>query len=130
PIPLGFGFTLVEIGGLVGVNRTVDGEALAAAVRSGGGPLLLPDDPVENAPAVVAALNTVMPPAPGRFLLGPLGTLLWGTEELTLMTVKLALIVELPQPVRLAVLARISVLLPEEEHPLIRLQLDALGRID
>jgi Family of unknown function (DUF6603) len=130
PIPLGFGFTLVEIGGLVGVNRTVDGEALAAAVRSGGGPLLLPDDPVENAPAVVSALNTVMPPAPGRFLLGPLGMLIWGTEELTLMTVKLALIVELPQPVRLAVLARISVLLPEEEHPLVRLQLDALGRID
>jgi hypothetical protein len=130
PVPLGFGFTLVEIGGLLGVNRTVDGEALAAAVRSGGGALLLPDDPVENAPAVVSALNTVMPPAPGRFLIGPLGTLLWGTPTLTLMTVKLALIVELPQPVRLAVLARITVVLPEEEHPLVRLQLDAVGRID
>ena len=35
PIQLGFGFTLVGIGGMLGVNRTVDERALGDAVRTG-----------------------------------------------------------------------------------------------
>src|SRR4029078_9274709 len=33
PIQLGLGFTLLGVGGLIGINRRVDGKALEAAVR-------------------------------------------------------------------------------------------------
>jgi hypothetical protein len=35
PIQLGFGFTLVGVGGLLGINRSVAAEALGDAVRTG-----------------------------------------------------------------------------------------------
>jgi hypothetical protein len=129
PIQLGFGFTLTGIGGLLGVNRTVDAEAMRAGIKSGAADsILFPADPVRNAPAIVSNLSTLLPAAPDRLLIGPLGIIEWGTP--TLLKAKLAVLLELPQPVRLSVLGRLSALIPHEKHPLIKLQLDAFGRID
>ncbi|MDQ5821865.1 MAG: hypothetical protein M3540_10525 [Actinomycetota bacterium] len=129
PIPLGFGFTLTGIGGLLGVNRTMNTDVLRAGIKTGGiDSILFPKDPVRNAPAVVSNLAAVMPPAPGRFLIGPMAIIEWGTPKL--VTLKLALVLELPAPVRLAILAKISVILPDEENAIVKLQMAAIGLID
>jgi hypothetical protein len=128
-VQLGYGFTLQGVGGILGVNRTVAVDAMRAGVRAGTlGSVLFPEDPVRNAPQIVSDLGALFPPAPGRFLFGPLVQLGWGTP--TLLTLELGLILELPAPVRLIILGRLRVLLPHEQAPVVRLQLDALGVID
>jgi hypothetical protein len=129
PIDLGYGFRLHGVGGLVGVNRTVAVDRLRAGLRAGtASAILFPALPVRNAPQLVSDLAAVFPVAEGRFLFGPVARLSWGTP--TLLTLDLGLVLELPAPVRLVLLGRLRVLLPDEQHPVVRLQLDALGVID
>jgi hypothetical protein len=128
PIQLGFGFTLLGIGGLIGVNRTMDETALAAAVRSGSlAHLLFPLNPIQDAPAIINDLATVFPAAPGHFLFGPMAKLGWGTP--TLISADLGIILEFPGP-RIAVLGVVRMLLPSPEAALIRFQLAVAGLLD
>lgn len=129
PIQLGYGFTLNGLGGLLGVNRTAAVDVLRAGLRAGTlGSVLFPVDPVHNAARIVSDLGAVFPPAEGRFVFGPMAILGWGPK--TLIMLQLGLVLELPEPVRLLILGRLLVVLPEEKHAVIRLQLDSLGVID
>ena len=129
PVQLGYGFTLSGVGGLFGANRTVAVDVLRSGLRAGTlGSVLFPQDPIRNAPQIVSDLQAIFPPAEGRYLLGPVAKLGWGTP--TVLTIELGLIIELPEPVRLFLLGRLRVQLPEERNPVVRLQLDALGVID
>jgi len=97
PIQLGFGFTLIGVGGLLGVNRTIDFDVLRLGVRDGTlNSILFPVDVVANAPRIIADLKRVFPPMPGRFLIGPMGKLGWGTP--TLITADIGLLIEVPEP--------------------------------
>ena len=129
PVQLGYGFTLNGVGGLLGLNRTVALEPLREGLRNGTmGSILFPEDPIRNAPRILSDLQMVFPPAEGRFLFGPMAILGWGTP--TLLTLELGLVLELPAPVRLFILGRLRVLLPEQRAAIVRLQLDALGVVD
>jgi hypothetical protein len=129
PIPLGFGFTLTGIGGLLGINRTVRVDTLRQGLKTGTlDSILFPPDPVRNAPQLLSDLRAVFPPAPRRHVLGPMVQLRWGTP--TLLTLDLAFLLELPTPVRLIVLGRLHVLLPNQSHPLVQIRMDALGVLD
>src|SRR5262245_20078066 len=58
PLQLSFGFTLVGVGGIVGINRRADENELTAAVSSGDlSNLLFPRDPVAEAPALLSTLS-------------------------------------------------------------------------
>ncbi len=129
PIPLGFGFVLQSIGGLVGIHRTFDQAALTAGLKSDTlRTLLFPRDPVGNAPALLHALGAAFPVQRGSYLLGLLARLTWFTP--TLVTIDVALVLELGLRTRLLVLGRISALLPSADNDLIRLNLDAIGVLD
>ena len=129
PIPLGFGFVLQSIGGMLGVNRTFDQDVLKAGLKTDAlSTLLFPRDPVGNAPALIQALAAAFPPRRGSYLLGLLARITWFTP--TLVQFDLALIVELGVRTRLLVLGRVSSLLPSRDNDLIRLNLDAMGVID
>ncbi|MEH1097451.1 alpha/beta fold hydrolase [Micromonospora sp. CPCC 205739] len=129
PIQLGFGFTLIGVGGLLGLNRTTDLPVLRAGVREGTlGSVLFPTDLVANAPKVISDLNRVFPQAPGRFLIGPMGKLAWGTPPI--ITVTLGVILDLPAPVRLIIMGRIRMVLPDERDAVVALNLDVLGTVD
>jgi len=129
PIPLGMGFNLLGIGGMVAVNRTFDQEALRQGLKNDTlGSLLFPPDPVANAPAIIRALAAVFPAQSGSYLLGILAKIGWFTPTLVLL--ELALILEFGARRRLLVLGRISSLLPSPENDLIRLNLDAVGVLD
>jgi hypothetical protein len=126
---LGFGFTLTGIGGIVGINRTVRTDTVRQGLKTGTlNSLLFPADPLRNAPQVVSDLRAVFPPAPRRHVLGPMVQLRWGTP--TLLTLDLAVVLELPSPARLIVLGRLQVLLPDQRHPLVQVRMDALGVLD
>jgi hypothetical protein len=129
PIQLGFGFTLTGIGGLLGVNRSVMVEVLRAGLKTGTlGSLLFPDDPIRNAPQIISDLRAVFPPVKHRYVFGPMLKLAWGTP--TLLTLELAVVLELPDPVRLVILGRLQALLPDAQRALVQVHMDAIGVID
>jgi hypothetical protein len=129
PIQLGFGFTLTGVGGLLGVNRTVRVEVLRNGLQQGTlGSILFPADPIRNAAQIVSDLRNVFPPAKNRYLFGPMAIIGWGTP--TVLTVELALILEVPEPVRLVILGRLTALLPEARTAVVRVRMDAIGVID
>ncbi len=129
PIQLGFGFTLNGVGGLAGINRTMLLDTLRAGVRAHAlDSILFPDDPVRDAPRIISDLRAVFPPAEGRYVFGPMLKLGWGTP--TLVEAQVGIVLELPAPVRLAILGQVVAALPAEDAPLVELHLDVLGTVD
>ena len=128
PIELGFGFTLTGVGGLAAVNRRLDTPALLAGVRSGAvKQLLFPDDPVRDAPVILSNLSTILPVAPGRYVFGPMAIISWGKPEL--IHIELAVVLEVPAPVTLALLGTATVALPEDPV-IVSLTIDVVGVLD
>jgi hypothetical protein len=129
PIQLGYGFTLTGVGGLLGVNRSTNVEALRAGVRTGATrSILFPRDPVRNAPQLISDLGRIFPPTANRYVFGPMAKLVWGTP--TIVTAEIGVMLELPSPVRLLLLGRISAVLPEQKRPVLTLNMDSVGIID
>ena len=131
PIELGFGFSLNGVGGLLGLNRTTNISALRAGVKTGAlQSILFPPNPVANAPHIVQSLQTLLPAAPGRFLVGPMVQIDWGSPA-TILSAELGVFVELPAPVRVTLLGRLSVGLPQNDTlAVVVLNLDAVGVVD
>jgi len=129
PINIGFGFTLNGVGGLVGIHRTMLLDVLRTGVKTGAiANILFPVDPVKNAPALIASIGSVFPVAQGRFAFGIMGKFGWGTP--TLITIDLGLIIEVPNPVRFAILGVLRVALPSEDTKTIRINVNFLGTIE
>jgi hypothetical protein len=126
-LQLGYGFTLIGVGGLLGLNRTVVLEALALGVRTGAvNGMLFPVDPVANAPRIISDLRVIFPPYAKRFLIGPMAKLGWGTP--TLVSLALGVIIEIPGNV--AILGILKAVLPTEEAALLKLQVNFIGAIE
>jgi hypothetical protein len=129
PVQLGWGFTLNGVGGLMAINRTASSDALHAALKANTlSQALFPKTAITNAPLVLAQLDALFPTAAGRFLFSPMALIGWGTP--TLLTAAIAVIVELPEPIRIVLIARLSVRAPSESAAVVRLNMDALGILD
>jgi len=129
PIQLGLGFTLLGIGGMVGVNRTFDEDVLRQGMKNDTlGQILFPRDPVGNAVTLIRTLASAFPARRGSYLLGLLAKLGWFTP--TLVYLDLALIWEFGARDRLLALGRVSALLPSADNDLVRLNMEAMGVID
>jgi hypothetical protein len=128
PIPLGFGFTLVGVGGVLALDRTIDAEALAAGLRTGVvDALLFPEDPFGDSVELLDQIDDYFPLMAGNTVVGPVVMLGWGTP--TLITAQLGVIVSLPDGV-IAVMGSVEALLPVPDAPLLTLHMDALGVVD
>ncbi len=124
---LGFGFVLLGVGGLLGLNRTMKLEALGQGIRNGSAErILFPKDVVANAPQILSDLRTIFPPENGKFLIGPMAKIGWGTPAL--VTLSLGIIIEIPG--NIAILGVLKVALPAEEAALIILQVSFIGAIE
>jgi hypothetical protein len=129
PIQLGLGFKLNGVGGLLGLNRTINIEPLRAGLRDNTlSSILFPTDIVANADRIISDLRQVFPPADGRFVFGPMAKITWGTP--TLVTVDLGLVLEIPEPVRLLILGVLRAVLPDDDASILRLQVNFLGEIN
>ncbi len=126
-IQLGFGFTLLGVGGLLGLNRTMNLQALADGVRTGSvNSIMFPQDVVANAPKIISDLRTVFPPREGTFLIGPMAKLGWGTP--TLVSLSLGVIIEIPG--NIAIVGVLKIALPTDDAALIILQVAFVGAIE
>jgi len=128
PIQLSFGFTLIGVGGLIGLNRTILFDPLRAGVKDGSlNSVLFPRDVVANAPRIIGDLKRIFPPMEGRFLIGPMAKLGWGTP--TIVSLELGLLLEIPRP-GFALAGVLRITLPIEQAPIIKIQVNFLGVVD
>lgn len=125
---LGYGFKLIGVGGLLGLNRTVVLEALALGVRTGAvNGILFPVDPVANAPRIISDLRTIFPPSLGRFLIGPMAKLGWGTP--TVISLELGLIIEIPGNIAILGVLRLAIA-GDDGESVLQLQVNFIGAIE
>ncbi|MDP9437471.1 MAG: hypothetical protein M3P49_01785, partial [Actinomycetota bacterium] len=129
PIQLGYGFTLSGVGGLIGVHRTMVIDVLRAGIKNRTlDSILFPKNPVDNASKIISDLRGVFPVASGRFVFGPMAILGWGAPKI--LTLELGILIELPAPVRVALLGTLTMILPEEKAPAVVIHMDVLGVLD
>jgi hypothetical protein len=128
PIELVAGFTLNGVGGLLGINRTISIDALEAGIKAKTlSNFLFAKNPVANAAQLLTDLDTFFPAAQGRYVFGPMLQIGWGGRA---VTIDLALVLELPDPVRLVLIGELAVFLPDPDAVLVELHMDVLGTVD
>jgi hypothetical protein len=128
PIQLGYGITLNGVGGIFGFNRTMALEVLRAGARTGIlDSILFPPDPLANVPKVLSDVQSVFPIARDRFVIGLMARLAWASQ---LVIVDLGVVIEVPAPIAIALLGRVSIALPDADDAVVELHLDIIGIID
>ena len=129
PIPLGFGFTLNGVGGLIGVHRSMDVDVLAAALPDGSIDwILFPDDPIAQAPAILAGMDAAFPIRKNSFVLGPMVKIGWGVP--TIIEISAGILVTLPDPIEIALIGQLDIVLGTDQIALLELHCDLLGTLD
>ncbi len=127
-IQLGFGFTLIGLGGLLGLNRTMRLEPLMSGVRTGTiNSIMFPQgDIIANAPRIISDLRAIFPPYVGKFLIGPMAKLGWGTP--TLVSVSMGVLIEIPG--NIAIIGVLRLAIPTPDAALIIIQVAFAGAIE
>jgi len=127
PVQLGFGFTLNGVGGLIGVDRTMDVQVLQDGIKNHSlDSILFPADPLRDIQRILRDLNAAFPPAADRYVFGPMAIIGWGSPPI--IRAKIGVLLEIPSP-RLVLLGQGQIGLPSLEvpYPLILIQVDVLG---
>ena len=124
---LGYGFTLLGLGGILGLHRTMNLPALVEGVRTNAiASVMFPQDVVANAQRILSDLKAFFPPQQDTFVIGPMAKIGWGTP--TLASLSLGIIIEIPG--NIAILGILRVALPADELAVIVLQVNFLGAIE
>ena len=128
PIQLGLGFTLIGVGGLLGLSRTVDEDALREGVHQGAlDSVLFPVNVVANAARIVNDLERLFPPMEDHFLIGPMVKFGWGTP--TILSLEFGIILDIPRPA-FVMLGRLRAGLPFQDLPLFDIKVAFAGGVD
>ncbi|MCH5600861.1 DUF6603 domain-containing protein [Niabella ginsengisoli] len=128
PVQLGFGFTLIGVGGLLGINRRAEVEALRVGLKTNAiKSILFPEDVVGNINRIISDIKQIFPIQQDSFLIGLMGKIGWGTP--TLISIELGIILQLPDP-KIIILGVVKLALPTEETALVKIQVNFLGVID
>ena len=127
-IQLSFGFTLLAVGGLLGLNRTMLLQPLMDGVRTNSiQSIMFPQDVIANAPRIISDLRAIFPPQDGTFLIGPMAKIGWG--EPTLISLSLGVIIEIP-PGDAVILGILRVALPADDVAILVLQVNFAGVLE
>lgn len=128
PIQLSFGFTLNGVGGIFGLNRMIVVAALAEGIRTNAvKSILFPENVIANVSRILSDIKQFFPPQQDHFVVGPMAKLGWGTPSI--ITVELGLLLDLPDPM-FAIVGVLKAVLPAEDAPILRLQVNFLGVVD
>jgi hypothetical protein len=129
-IEIFLGLTLNGVGGMFGLNVGFDVNKLRASLHDGSvSRLLFPDDPVANAPAIIATMIAVFPHRQGGIVVGPMLQLGWGRPK-SFVRLSVAVVITLPSPAQLVLLGSLRVAVPDPALPLVDIAADFLGVID
>lgn len=130
PIQLGFGFALIGVGGLIGINRSMQEEALREVVKNHGlDYILFPENPIGDAVLIIDAIQTVFPPQDSCHVFGLMGEIIWG-GSVTVVDFQFGIVFETCVPRRVALLGQAKVELPNKDSPVLVLNFDMVGFID
>jgi hypothetical protein len=125
---IGLGFKLNGLGVLVAINRSMNTEEFRVAVRDDRlNAVLFPDNPVGNISTIVQSINSLFPVAQNRYVFGIMARLSWGSSNL--VDIKLGLLIEVPSPVKIALIGVIRVLI-KPDTPVLRLQVNFIVLLD
>ena len=129
-IALGMGFFLNGLGGMLGFNRTMNVEALRAGVKNNAlDSVLFPEDIIENITEIITNIREIFPVKQDQFMIGFMAKITWGVPQ-PLLSVEFGLIIEFPNPIRIAILGVLKLVLPDENSAIVNLQINFLGIID
>ena len=129
-IELFLGLTLNAVGGVFGVNRTMDAAALTATVRSGRmDDVMFPHDLAARAVEVIAAVKPVFPARVGQVVVGPMLKLGWG-RPVSFVTVSVGVVFTFPDPVVIAIIGSLRIGLPTPDVAVIDIRADFAGIIN
>ena len=128
-ISLSMGFFLSGLGGIIGINRTMNEDALREGVRAGSlDNILFPQNVIANITRIISDIRLIFPPKKDQFMIGLMAKITWGAP--TLISIEFGLIVEFDSPVRLAILGIIKIALPTEEAALLLIKVSFAGVIN
>ncbi len=133
PIHLSYGFWLTGAGGMLGLHRGMNPQVLRDGVKTGLlENILFPEDPVENFDKIVTGLDAAFPITQGQFIIGPMLQIGWGAQEekTQLFRLDVGLIIELPQPVRIALPGVLQTLLPKKDSDVITIKAAFIAILD
>jgi hypothetical protein len=126
-LQLGFGFTLIGVGGILGLNRTMNLPALVQGVQDNSiTSVMFPQDVVANAAKIISDLRTFFPVQQGTFIIGPMAKIGWGTP--TLVSLSLGVVIAIPGDI--AILGVLEIALPADDVAVIVLQVNFIGAIE
>lgn len=131
PFQLAFGFTLNGVGGLVGINRSMQVDVLQAGIRTGDLNCILFPDPktvVANADHIISVLRSVFPPEEGHYVVGPMVKIGWGSN---LLVADVGVFLEFSDQLdRISLLGQVEVMIPTPDEALVSIHLDVMGSVD
>ncbi len=126
-VQLGLGFTLLAVGGLVGIHRTMLLEKIGRGVRDNSiNSVMFPQNVFDNAPRIINDLNTFFPAQKDEHLIGPMAKIGWGTPQK--IEISLGVIVQFSGDI--GILGIIKIALPDKNKPAILLQVNFLGALE
>lgn len=129
PLQLGAGWKITKIGGLLGINHTVSHNSIASGIKSGIlDNIMFPENIISNAPSVISNFETVFPVLQGQNIIGPAIRIAYGTP--TLIAGDVAVILEFPNPFLLSILGKVTSKLPNQDNPIIQINIGILGALD
>jgi hypothetical protein len=129
-LDISFGFTINRVGGLFGLHRIADTDAVRQGIRTNAiSSVLFPVDPVPNAPRIISDLSRFFPPLQDHVLIGPMFELGWG-KPTGMFTLALGVVIQVPDP-NIIVLGIFRVLVPPGvQQPPLRIQVNFAGGVD
>ena len=128
-IVLGMGFFLSGLGGMIGINRTINTDALRDSVKTNAiASIMFPQNIIQNIVQIINDIRTIFPPKRDQFMIGFMARITWGVPSL--VTIDFGLIIEFASPVRVAILGVLKIVIPTEDAALIRIQVNFLGLLD
>ncbi len=110
-IPLSYNFFLQGVGGLLGLHRTINITQLQEKTRSGAiDNILFPTNVIENITTIISDIQDIFPAKHNQFIIGPMAKISFSNPPIIDLTI--GLLIEFPNPVTLAILGVLKVLLP------------------
>jgi hypothetical protein len=128
-IALGMGFFLSGLGGMLGINRTINVPALRDGVKNNAiEHIMFPEDVVANINTLLPQIKLIFPIQRDQFMIGFMAKITWGVPPL--ISIEFGLAIEFINPVRIAILGVLKIALPTEDAAILQLQVNFVGIID
>ena len=133
-VALGYGIFWIGAGGIVGIDRFANTDALRERLTSGAvGNILFAEDPVRNAPVLLGDLEALFPPKAKSYVFGLTAQLGWiPLEDDYLVRLALGVILEFDgsnRPTKAILLGSVLITIPKHEK-FLDVQIDAVGVFD